>query len=488
MNETGTATYCPEDNKLRLYVGRVPRDEYEKLRAMGWKSTPKQDCDFVATWSPEREDAALGYLDDGDDIGDEDQSPEDRAADRAERFAGYREKRRSEAHGFADAYDDGPDAYGSQNAARAERQAAKRDRIGSRACSQWSKAEYWQTRTVGVISHALHKSSAPVRRGRVLRLEAEQRKHESACTPDPDQKPIMQDGRDGKRELHYWVHNGSRGGWWCAASTIEAAKTDPIRKRWSDHYNLRLSYERQMLEAEGGTAGNVEMQPGGTFGGYLIVKVNKSNTTGAVVSVNVHSPSTGKYDYRQRGDTQLINIQRFGESAYKPPTPESLAQLAEITGKAKAKAKTRNAGKPKLINPTSEDAERLQAELNRIAYAKIQSAYKHTCGEPKPTPVLYMTQKQYSTRSKGTYSRFETQNLHAGAVLDDGQYWRSPNGPIVCKIRTGPRGQYTIKDYGTMRSVWHTDAASIVVITDKPQKPLPDWSKVEQPETEAVKA
>ena len=31
----GEATYCPEDNKLRLYVGRVPRDEYLKVRADG---------------------------------------------------------------------------------------------------------------------------------------------------------------------------------------------------------------------------------------------------------------------------------------------------------------------------------------------------------------------------------------------------------------------------------------------------------------------
>jgi len=50
VNENGySATYSPEDNKLRLYVGRVPRDEYEKLRAEGWTSTPKQNCNFVAT-------------------------------------------------------------------------------------------------------------------------------------------------------------------------------------------------------------------------------------------------------------------------------------------------------------------------------------------------------------------------------------------------------------------------------------------------------
>lgn len=170
---TGRATYSPEDNKLRLYVGRVPRDEYERLRAEGWTSTPKQSCDFVATWTPTRRDTALEYA---GIIEDEDMGPEERAADRAERFGGYRDKRLSEATGHADKYEAGPSAFGYQNAARAERKAARFDRIAGRACDAWSKAEYWQQRTAGVISHALYKSNPGVRMGRIKTLEAEQRK------------------------------------------------------------------------------------------------------------------------------------------------------------------------------------------------------------------------------------------------------------------------------------------------------------------------
>src|SRR5882724_10987338 len=87
---TGQATYCPEDNKLRLYVGRVPRDEYLKLRADGWVALHKQreagGGDFAAVWTPERRDTALSYA---GIIEDEDMSPGERAADRAERFGGY---------------------------------------------------------------------------------------------------------------------------------------------------------------------------------------------------------------------------------------------------------------------------------------------------------------------------------------------------------------------------------------------------------------
>lgn len=180
MSDNGySATYSPEDNKLRLYVGRVPRDEYEKLRAEGWTSTPKQNCNFVATWTPTRRDTALEYA---GIIEDEDMGPDERAADRAERFGGYRDKRTDEATGHADRYDAGPSAHGYQSASRAERSAARHDRIAGRAVDSWSKAEYWVQRTAGVISHALYVSSPSVRMGRIKTLEAELRKARASIT------------------------------------------------------------------------------------------------------------------------------------------------------------------------------------------------------------------------------------------------------------------------------------------------------------------
>lgn len=398
------ATYCPEDNKIRLYVGRVERPTYDWLRSLGFVSTPRQSCDFVATWTPWREDAALSMIDEADDIGDEDESPEDRAADRAERFAGYRDKRRSEAHGLADTYEAGPSALGNQRAERAEKAAARRDRIGNRACSQWSKAEYWQQRTAGVISHALYSSSARVRRGRIIRLETERR------------------------------------------------KTSKASPRWLAHYDLRLAYERQMLEAQGGTAGDVDMVPGGFFGGNLILKVNKSRATGAVVSVNVHCPSReGEgWDYRRRGETMLLNVQRSGESAYSPPTEESLAQLAEIRKADKAKTKKANAGKPKLINPTPEAAAELQRVLNE-SRANWRSG--------KDAEPVEMTQAQYSARSGGTYSPYEARCIHT-----------DHRGVFADKLRSvwGGREANTTKHFKVR--MWN---ARVIILTDKPQKPLP---------------
>src|SRR5690606_39283476 len=56
-------------------------------------------------WTPQREDTALSYA---GEILDEDELPQDRAADRAERFAGYRDKRTAEAIAQAERYEEAP--------------------------------------------------------------------------------------------------------------------------------------------------------------------------------------------------------------------------------------------------------------------------------------------------------------------------------------------------------------------------------------------
>jgi hypothetical protein len=425
------ATYCPEDNKLRLYCGHVPREEYEALRAGGWTSTPKQDCDFVATWSPEREDTARGMLDEGDDIGDEDQGPEDRAADRAERFARYRDNRRRDAGGLADRFDAGPSVHGHQDAGRAQRAAARHDRQRTGALSQWDKAEYWQTRTMGVIGHAMHTTSAPVRRERIVRLETERRR----------------------------VRDGSR---------------------WAQHLDLRIAYERQMLEAQGGTAADLEMVPGGWVGGFQIIKVNKSPATGAVVSVSVYAP---KAWHRGEGPApltlQTLNVQRFGENVYRAPAPEDLETLSRTLADKRARAQARSATTPKLLNPTDEDAERLQSWINAKARERhAASDARHYGHPPASVSVTYMTQAQFSARSKGTYSPYNTEYLgEDGRIYPHERQTYGPTVRKVCKLRTAPNG---------VSSFYAAD--SVVVLTDKPRHELPAWGEAVQADADEAQA
>ncbi len=392
-NESYSATYCLADDKIRIYCGRVERETYNYLRQNKFVSTPKQSCDFVAVWSPRTEDIALAMISEEDDIGDEDTSPEERAADRAERFAGYRDKRRSEAHGYADKYDAGPDAFGNQNRARAERQAARHERSRGNALSQWSKAEYWQSRTAGVIDHALHKCDAHTRRGRILTIEADMRR-------------------------------ATEGG------------------RWHQHLQHRLNYENAMLAAEGAQASEVEMIVGGFIGNRQIWKINRSPVTGRVVSVAFSATGGPR------------NIERLGADVYRAPTPEELEAFnaAQATVKAARKADPKG---PVLINPTPEDAQRLQDIWNAGQPADRQSK------------IALMTQEAYSARSKGSYGIAETVN-----VTERGRaFYENYNGiqfaghTAVCKVRKTSAGT----------GLYAADR--VIVITDKPQKPIP-WDAI----------
>lgn len=515
----GTATYCPEDNKLRLYVGRVPRADYLALRAEGWTSTPKQDCDFVAHWTPERRDTALDYA---GIIEDEDQSPAERAADRAERFAGYREKRSAEAYASATRYESGPSAFGFQSQARADRAAARFDRVAALACDAWSKAEYWQSRTAGVISHALHVCSPDVRMGRIKELEADIRKAEKrraeyaarfaawtdcAAMPDGTEKDKIAQYLAGSGGIFDYKHprpeevtnshvrekgtslwslltldrEGSNYGKpitsaeACAIWLARNSAPNP-EGPWLTHYRLRLAYETQMLEAQGGRAGALEIVAGG-FIQYRnfrasrpvwvrIQKVNKSAATGRVTSVMVKATGDRWGNTSEGWHMAQMDVERMSPESYRAPTAEELAEFETATKAEKAAAKAAKPTPPPLVNPTDEDAEKLQAVWNEEARAAFYAHNPHYKNSPdyfKPSTVKRITQATYSANASGTFARAETVNLCGGAKQEPTSYNYSGSlGPVLAKIRT------TYGDGNTTNK-----AESVIILTDKPQKPLP---------------
>jgi hypothetical protein len=91
-----TATYSPDDNKLRLYAGgRLPADTYARVKAAGFAWAPKQELFVAPMWTPHREDLLLELC---GEIGDEDTGLTERAEQRADRFEEYGEHRAQEAH------------------------------------------------------------------------------------------------------------------------------------------------------------------------------------------------------------------------------------------------------------------------------------------------------------------------------------------------------------------------------------------------------
>ena len=79
-----TATYSPDDNKLRLSSAtRLDRDVYDRVKAAGFSWAPKQDQFIASMWTPARADLCVELA---GEIGDEDSSLIDRAEDRADRL------------------------------------------------------------------------------------------------------------------------------------------------------------------------------------------------------------------------------------------------------------------------------------------------------------------------------------------------------------------------------------------------------------------
>ncbi len=300
-----TATYSPDDNKLRLYsVARLDADTYARVKAAGFKWAPQQKLFVAPMWTPERADLLIDLC---DEIGDEDTSLIDRAEERSERFGEYSEHRAKDAdraeagvRQIADGIPLGQPILVGHHSERRARKDAERIENGMRkAVKMWETSQYWTRRAAGAIRHAKYKELPRVRANRIKTLEADRRRHERAIAEsvkwlgawgkinaprkgellrpgvyEMDPAPVDEALRL-KRALviaNYsgvrLPHNDPRG--WSVWDALDKTKLTPrdallicckhygrvIRysKRWTAHLDNRLAYERAMLDEQGGTA------------------------------------------------------------------------------------------------------------------------------------------------------------------------------------------------------------------------------------------
>src|ERR1700691_40061 len=90
-----SATYSPEDNKLRLYATcRLDPETYDSVKSAGFIWAPKQELFVAPMWTPAREDLLIERA---GEIDDEHKSLVERAEERSERFEDYSEARASDA-------------------------------------------------------------------------------------------------------------------------------------------------------------------------------------------------------------------------------------------------------------------------------------------------------------------------------------------------------------------------------------------------------
>lgn len=302
------ATYSPDDNKLRLYTSsRLDPETYARVKAAGFSWAPKQQLFVAPMWTPERADLLTELA---GEIGDEDKSLVERAEERAERFEEYSEKRAEDAQqaraGVARISDNiplGQPILVGHHSERHARKDAERIENGMRkTVKMWETARYWKERAAGAIGAAKYKELPEVRARRIKGIEADKRKQERfieeaeeclaawekvGALPESDQMAaaIHLAGRHPAGHLRLAKKEGDRPDWdqrcdaysglsnsypsLYAPRTVEevlrAARSAYPRaiersKRWIEHYDNRLAYERAMLEACG-AASLLEKKP-----------------------------------------------------------------------------------------------------------------------------------------------------------------------------------------------------------------------------------
>ena len=345
-----TATYSPDDNKLRLTASaRLDADTYARVKAAGFAWAPKLGQFIAPMWTPARADLCIELA---GRIDDDDGSLIERAEDRAERFEDYQGKRAAESaraldyvHQIADGIPFGQPIMVGHHSERHARKDAERIQAGMRRAVQlFDTAEYWKRRAAAAIAHAKYKERPDVRHRRIKGIEADARKvranieeaHKLARIwskvpryewDDQTAAALYIAGRVRSfgGSLYGPLRDGTMHGdtaWRIAVAAAEAYATGEAA-RWLEHYENRLAYERAMLADAGGiVADRFDLQPGGTVTHRgrrsVILRVNRSG--GQAVSVSV------------TGQGWTVGVEEI--TAYEPPSEAAAEAAAAIVKRA----------------------------------------------------------------------------------------------------------------------------------------------------------
>jgi protein-L-isoaspartate O-methyltransferase len=347
---TLTATYSPEDNKLRLYsLTRLDKDTYERVRGEGFIWAPKQELFVAPAWSPTREDLLIELC---GEIGDEDTSLVDRAAERAERFQDYSEKRAEDAQTaretvakIADNIPFGQPILVGHHSERHARKDAERIENGMRKAIQlWDTSKYWKERAAGAIRHAKYKELPGVRHRRIKVLESDKRKQERRIaesekylklwqhenmTPEfalkiaATDRIYFRDGDDPYGTSAYTLLTQSKvTPEECARRSIGIhTRSIEFANRWLAHLNNRLEYERAMLEESGGLAAdrfNIEVGGQVLARGEWVTVLRVNRVNGAISSLR----TTARY-------VPVVSIEKVRD--YRAPNAEDVAKVKAAT-------------------------------------------------------------------------------------------------------------------------------------------------------------
>lgn len=356
-----TATYSPDDNKLRLSsMARLDTELYKRVSDAGFRYAPKQEIFVAPMWTPDREDLLLELC---GEIGDEDISLTDRAEARAERFEDYSDSRARDAataragvEQVSKRFEFGqPILVGHHSERKARKDAEKIENGMRRAVKMWETSEYWTRRAAGAVAHAKYKERPDVRARRIKTIEADKRKQvrdreklaarlaawnlegltlaQAVYLADVDSvyrsftlaeypRELPASQYEGDMNVSRALEEGI-----CTVEQARKLMTAGVDRwiargdRWIAHYDNRLTYERAMLAEQGGTAADkFAIEVGGTV---LVrrewVAVLRVNRTGGQIS----SVSTNRRYVR------VVSIEEVED--YRAPSAEQAQAVKAAT-------------------------------------------------------------------------------------------------------------------------------------------------------------
>ena len=277
----GDVTYSPQDDKLRIYFAtRQSQETLQPLKDAGFRWAGIQEC-WHAHWTPEREDAALAATG-ADALDDEPSTLADRAEQRAERFESYsanaareRDERWAMDRKTCELLNGQPILIG-HHSEKAHRALLRR---------MWSnffkggeagkRADYWARRADSPLAWATYKDKPAVRARRIKTLEADLRRFQrdaervAMCLrlvvpgmPFEQLLAAANDGRPCGIPYGTWARLDKCRDMDPVTSAAEVAKIIEETRgsaeriaagqaRWIAHYEGRIAWEKQQLEAQG---------------------------------------------------------------------------------------------------------------------------------------------------------------------------------------------------------------------------------------------
>lgn len=231
---TGYATYNICKDQFQIFIDqRLETADYERARAARLQFWHGSKC-WAGKWSVQAEDFILSL---GFEIEENDQ-PDDVEA-RAERFLGYAEGAAASAENAAEYLD-----------TRANTERRKKLAL-NRLANETEKAEYWNARVAGSIRLANYKERPDVIYRRIQGLEKDERKH----AKEIKDAEINQLARYAVRRMKA---DGTVGIFIDPDKKAQAlADAEPIKehhRRWLEHTQLLLAYQRALYTESGGIA------------------------------------------------------------------------------------------------------------------------------------------------------------------------------------------------------------------------------------------